>query len=56
LEAAILAAAQAQDAAKEEITLRFPHNVLNIQRCLDQQQSLVDKTQAEISTLTDMVA
>jgi hypothetical protein len=54
-EAALLAVAQAQAAAEEEIGSRLPREVLNINKRLDLQSASVDKIHSDLSTLTDLV-
>jgi hypothetical protein len=54
-EEALLAAAQAQAEEEEAISTRLPREVLNINRRLEQQQTLVDSIQGNIAKLTEMV-
>jgi peptidoglycan hydrolase CwlO-like protein len=55
-EAELLATAQAQARAEDEIQGRLPWEVLNINKRLDRQQQSVDEIQGNISKLTDMVS
>jgi peptidoglycan hydrolase CwlO-like protein len=55
-QAEILAVAQAQAQAEEEISGQLQREVLNIQRRINSQQLSMDKIHGKLSMLTKMVA